>query len=120
MQQYLLDTQSALASVSSNENGLTNAEAQKRLCDNGPNKLAEGKKTPLIVRFLEQMKDPMILILLAAALVSGIIGVAGALATADLELAKGDPLMWRMVDYGAPADEKQVWDFWKGNARVQR
>ena len=72
MQQYLLDTQSALASVSSNENGLTNAEAQKRLCDNGPNKLAEGKKTPLIVRFLEQMKDPMILILLAAALVSGI------------------------------------------------
>ncbi len=23
-------------------------------------------------------------------------------------------------DYGAPADEKQVWDLWKGNARVQR
>ncbi|MEN6636103.1 MAG: cation-translocating P-type ATPase [Clostridiaceae bacterium] len=72
MQQYLLDVKSALSSVSSMENGLTNAEAQKRLCDNGPNKLAEGKKTPLIVRFLEQMKDPMILILLAAALVSGI------------------------------------------------
>ena len=72
MQQYLLDVKSALASVSSTENGLSSAEAQKRLCDNGPNKLAEGKKTPLIVRFLEQMKDPMILILLAAALVSGI------------------------------------------------
>ena len=72
MQQYLLDVKSALSSVSSKESGLTNAEAQKRLCDNGPNKLAEGKKTPLIVRFLEQMKDPMILILLAAALVSGI------------------------------------------------
>ncbi len=72
MQQYLLDVKSSLETVSSNENGLTGAEAQKRLCDNGPNKLAEGKKTPLIVRFLEQMKDPMILILLAAALVSGI------------------------------------------------
>lgn len=24
------------------------------------------------------------------------------------------------LDYGAPADEKQVWDLWKGNARVQR
>ncbi|MDD4311726.1 MAG: HAD-IC family P-type ATPase, partial [Eubacteriales bacterium] len=72
MQQYLLDISSVLTSVSSGEDGLTNAEAQKRLRDNGPNKLAEGKKTPLIARFLEQMKDPMILILLAAALVSGI------------------------------------------------
>ena len=43
MQQYLLDVKSALATVSSTENGLTSAEAQKRLCDNGPNKLAEGK-----------------------------------------------------------------------------
>ncbi|QLQ15621.1 MAG: sugar kinase [Micropruina sp.] len=25
-----------------------------------------------------------------------------------------------LLDYGAPADEKQVWDLWKGNARVQR
>ena len=72
MQQYLLDLKSALRSVSSAENGLSSAEAQKRLSENGPNKLAEGKKTPLIVRFLQQMKDPMILILLAAALVSGI------------------------------------------------
>ena len=72
MQQYLLDLKSALDSVSSAETGLSSAEAQKRFNENGPNKLAEGKKTPLIVRFLQQMKDPMILILLAAALVSGI------------------------------------------------
>ena len=72
MQQYLLSTAETLASVSSDAQGLSGAEAQKRLAQNGPNKLAEGKKTPLIVRFLQQMKDPMILILLAAALVSGI------------------------------------------------
>ncbi len=72
MQQYLINSKEALLSVSSSAEGLTNAEAQKRLCDNGPNKLAEAKKTPLIVRFFQQMKDPMILILLAAALVSGI------------------------------------------------
>jgi len=24
------------------------------------------------------------------------------------------------TDYGAPADEDQVWSIWKGNARVQR
>jgi Ca2+-transporting ATPase len=74
MQPYLLDLKTTFHSVSSGENGLSGEEAQKRLCDNGPNKLAEGKKTPLIVRFFEQMKDPMILILLAAALVSGIRG----------------------------------------------
>ncbi len=72
MQQYLLDLNSALSSVSSAQDGLTVAEAQKRLAQNGPNKLEEGKKTPLLVRFFQQMKDPMILILLAAALVSGI------------------------------------------------
>ena len=72
MQQYLLNPAEALRSVSSDAQGLSGKEAQKRLEQNGPNKLAEGKKTPMIVRFLQQMKDPMILILLAAALVSGI------------------------------------------------
>ena len=84
MQQYLLDVKSALETVSSTENGLTSAEAQKRLCDNGPNKLAEGKKTPIIVRFLEQLKDPMIIILLAAALVSGITAVIEGESFADV------------------------------------
>ena len=84
MQQYLLDFKSALSSVSSGENGLSAAEAQKRLCDNGPNKLAEGKKTPLIVRFLQQMKDPMILILLAAALISGVTAVIEGESFADV------------------------------------
>ena len=72
MQPYLLDSAAALQSVASTEHGLSAAEAEKRLCDNGPNKLEEGKKTPLIVRFFQQMKDPMILILLAAAIISGV------------------------------------------------
>ena len=72
MQQYLLDSEAALASVSSGAQGLSSAEAEKRLREQGPNQLAEGKKTPMIVRFFQQMKDPMILILLAAALVSGV------------------------------------------------
>lgn len=84
MQPYLLDLKTTLDSVSSGENGLSGAEADQRLCDNGPNKLAEGKKTPLIIRFLEQMKDPMILILLAAALVSGITAVIEGESFADV------------------------------------
>ncbi len=84
MQPYLLDLKTTFHSVSSGENGLSGEEALKRLCDNGPNKLAEGKKTPLIVRFFEQMKDPMILILLAAALVSGITAVIEGESFADV------------------------------------
>ncbi len=55
-------------------NGLDEGEAAHRLREHGPNELAEGKKrTPLGI-LLAQFADVMILILLAAALISGIIG----------------------------------------------
>ena len=50
------------------EQGLSSAEAQKRLEENGGNKLVEAKKKPLIKRFFEQLADPMIIILIVAAL----------------------------------------------------
>ena len=50
--------------------GLTSSEAAKRLSQNGPNKLAEQKvKTPFQM-FLAQLNDPMIYILMAAAVIS--------------------------------------------------
>ena len=55
------------------EVGLTSEEASKRLGEYGPNALQEKKKTPLIVRFLEQFKDFMVIILLIAAIVSVVI-----------------------------------------------
>ena len=48
--------------------GLSNEEAGQRLIKYGPNKLPEKKKTPLFLVFLGQFNDPMIYILLAAAL----------------------------------------------------
>ena len=50
--------------------GLTSAQAEERLAKYGPNALEGGKKDSLIVRFLKQMKDPMIIVLLAAAVLS--------------------------------------------------
>lgn len=52
------------------ENGLTDAQADERLHEYGPNRLTEKKKTSLFVRFLMQLNDFMILILLLAAGVS--------------------------------------------------
>ena len=57
------------------EQGLTSEEAGKRLLKYGPNKLPEKKKTPLFLVFLSQFNDPMIFILLAAALLSVAISI---------------------------------------------
>lgn len=68
---YLESKEETLKEIQSNENGLTNQEALEREQKYGKNKLAEGKKTTLIERFISSIKDPMIIMLLAAALISG-------------------------------------------------
>ncbi|MBR5140264.1 MAG: cation-translocating P-type ATPase [Clostridia bacterium] len=73
MRYYLEDGKAALTRLGSSENGLSTEEAEKRLLENGRNKLTEAKGKSILVRFLEQLADPMIIILLAAALVSGIL-----------------------------------------------
>lgn len=70
MKHYLHESQEVLAELKSTGEGLSVAEAEKRLAETGKNKLKEGKKTPLILRFLQQFANPMIIILLAAAAVS--------------------------------------------------
>ncbi len=52
------------------KSGLTEAQAEERLIQYGPNRLAGAKRESLWVRLLCQMKDPMILVLLAAAVLS--------------------------------------------------
>ncbi len=52
------------------QRGLTAEQVAARRAQYGENKLDEKKKKPLIVRFLEQFKDVMIIILLIAACVS--------------------------------------------------
>lgn len=52
--------------------GLSTAEAEKRRQKYGANKLKEAEKPTVLQRFLAQLKDPMLLILLAAAAVSAV------------------------------------------------
>ncbi|MBQ5313189.1 MAG: HAD-IC family P-type ATPase, partial [Oscillospiraceae bacterium] len=58
--------------LNSSENGLTSNEAQQVLEKNGPNKLAEAEKVTLVQRFVSQLKDPLLILLLAAAAVSAV------------------------------------------------
>ena len=70
MKHYLHEVADVFAEVKSSEAGLSSAEAAKRLEENGKNKLAEAKKASMFSRFIDQLKDPMIIILLVAAVIS--------------------------------------------------
>ena len=52
------------------QDGLTDSEAKKRLDQYGPNELKSAERESLFMRFLDQMKDPMIIVLLIAAVLS--------------------------------------------------
>ena len=73
MKFYCENAEEVLKQVKSSENGLSQAEAEKRLQENGKNRLEAAKGKSIIRRFLEQLADPMIIILLAAAAVSGVL-----------------------------------------------
>lgn len=75
MKYYFEKSEDVLDEVGSTRSGLTKDEAKERLLKNGKNSLKQPKKDSLILRFLKQLADPMIIILMAAALVSGIIAV---------------------------------------------
>ena len=72
MKEYLMSKEDVLQEQNSTENGLSGNEAAKRLEQNGKNKLVEGKKVTLLERFFKQLADPMIIILIVAAIISGI------------------------------------------------
>lgn len=72
MKEYLKSADEVFADIGSSANGLTSTEAQMRLEKNGKNKLAEAKKPSVIKKFFAELADPMIIILLIAAAVSGV------------------------------------------------
>lgn len=72
MKEYLQDCKVVLNEQKSSVDGLSADEAQKRLAENGRNKLREGKKESLLHRFIMEFTDPMTIILIVAAVVSAI------------------------------------------------
>ena len=84
MKYYCEEKERVIAELESNENGLSEAEAERRLAENGPNKLAAAKKDSIIKQFLKQLADPMIIILLAAAAISGVLAITQGESFADV------------------------------------
>lgn len=71
MKHYLEEKEAVLSELSSSAGeGLLENEAATRLEKNGKNKLVEGKKKNLFQRLIEQIADPMVLVLIGAAVVS--------------------------------------------------
>lgn len=53
--------------------GLSDSEAKARLEKYGPNALAAKKKESMFMRFIDQFKDFMIIVLIIAAILSGVV-----------------------------------------------
>ena len=66
--------EAALRALDAVPAGLTSAEAAARLARHGPNALPEGRSRSVARMLLDQFSDFMILVLIAAAVVSGIVG----------------------------------------------
>lgn len=71
---HTVDAATALSLLGSSPDGLSEEEAERRLREFGPNRIEEGKKISPLGIFLHQFRDFMVLVLLAATLISGLLG----------------------------------------------
>ena len=74
MKYYFEQIEAVLGALETSKEGLASSVCDTRLAGQGKNKLEEAKRKSNIVRFFEQMKDPMIIVLIAAAIISGAFG----------------------------------------------
>ncbi|HEC96920.1 MAG TPA: cation-translocating P-type ATPase [Nitrospirae bacterium] len=71
---WQMEAEKVVEVLKTSPQGLSNEEARKRLREYGPNELVEKKKKTPFEMFLDQFRDFMILVLIGAAVISGIVG----------------------------------------------
>ncbi|MGN0106475.1 MAG: calcium-translocating P-type ATPase, PMCA-type [Hominilimicola sp.] len=76
MNPYQMKKEAVMEALGTSENGLTQRQAEENQKKFGRNELAEGRKKNPFVLFLEQYKDFLVIILIIAAIISGILGDA--------------------------------------------
>ena len=89
MEYYRQSSADTLHALDSTPDGLTQAQADERLARDGHNVLAEPPKPSVVKRFFAQLADPMILVLLAAALINSQPTAAGVSASDAASASKG-------------------------------
>ena len=88
MKEYLETAEAVAAKLKTDErDGLSESEAASRLAEHGENKLREKKKTPLAVRFFKQLADPMIIILVVAAVISLVLAIVNSSASGEPDIS---------------------------------
>ncbi len=75
MKEYLMSKEEVFKELNSGDEGLSLEEVNKRQVKYGLNKLKDSEKMTLSQRFLKQLKDPMLVILMVAALVSAVTNI---------------------------------------------
>jgi P-type Ca2+ transporter type 2C len=73
---HQMPVEAVLTALKSTPQGLATQEAQRRLAAVGPNEITEGKRRTPLRMFVDQFTDFMILVLLVAAVLSGLLGEA--------------------------------------------
>jgi Ca2+-transporting ATPase len=84
MKFYLKNAGDVLNELKTTARGLSSAEAERRLETSGKNKLAEGKRKSMAARFIEQLLNPMVLVLIAAAVISAVTAAIAGESFADV------------------------------------
>lgn len=89
MKHYLESIEEVLKETNSCEQGLDEVDANERLKKYGKNKLKEGKKESIFIKFLKQFTDPMTIVLIVAAILSAVTAIYGGESLADVFIILG-------------------------------
>ena len=74
MKHYLMESTAVLQDQATTKNGLDEEQVSLRRQQYGLNKLEEGKKKSLFAKLWDQISDPMVIVLIVAAVISGVVG----------------------------------------------
>ena len=70
MKEFLSDAAEVIKNLETSPQGLSEEQAEKRRQKYGLNKLAEQKKDSIFKKFLKELANPMVIVLIVAAVVS--------------------------------------------------
>ncbi|MFO8050082.1 MAG: HAD-IC family P-type ATPase [Thermoplasmatota archaeon] len=74
---HLQGWRATLQDLGTSSRGLSEKEVRSRRDEYGPNELEKGKRTPKWVKFLKQFTDPLVIVLLIAAVITAVIDPTG-------------------------------------------